>query len=458
MVRGNWQKRVERTEARRVANKLQKENRRAKRLSSKSDDKSQRATCYRILCDWLDDTELFPPDGNGDDSNGEDFEQYNLVIDVWTDARPKNRQEYLPSINAPSNNDDDFEEDECRGVKGRSKGKSKAPKKTKGKKKAHPNSRQKEEEEHVGRSRKESRSNSRSIKDDDKLCAKEFFFGKEKCPGWKVLQQRQKGGKRSNQDESAGCSLRHYHQFPKVKSKIRQSPPLTLAQVVNGKYQLHPNNNEGSKYPVSLPVKVKEATLKNAFSAVFGTDEDAENSADSSMKGKSCIGNVYHTRVFVSDDAEKNQDDDIDENDDKSHQHSAVVVALEQLFDREKLSQTSLIYLTIQGVLVYDLNRGGLVISGAEEDFLETGEELNVEAFLKYNTVDAVQSSEPSYIHEELNHHVLYDILSYLPDEAAAVLPQGMLGVTCSHSLLKALNIDLTLLLIFYFSMQIMEE
>ena len=49
-----------------------------------------------------------------------------------------------------------------------------------------------------------------------------------------------------------------------------------------------------------------------------------------------------------------------------------------------------------------------------------------MDAFLQYNAVDTVQSTGPSHIHEELNHHVLYDILSFLPDEAAAVLPQGM--------------------------------
>lgn len=438
MVRGNWQKRVERTEARRVANKLQKERRRAKRLSSNNDDKSQRATWYRLLSEWLDDTDFFPPpdDPGIDDSDEGGGGQYSLVVDIWTDARPKNREEYLPSNNLPSlggNSDDDFEEDDNgRGGKGsRSKPKNKDRggfKKNKGKKKAHPNTKQKNEEEDVVRTRRESRSNSMSVKDDtDKLCAKEFFFGKEKCPAGKLLQQRQKGGKRGNYDASAGCSLQHYHQFPKVKSKIRQSPPLTLAQVINGKYQPHPNNINESKRPTALPLKVREASLQYAYDAMVGTDDNGEDSAASLIEANMSIESIYHTRIYVSNNASKEQEAD-EGNDDGagSDQRSAVVDALEQLLEREKLSQASLIYLTIQGVLVYDLNRGGLVFSETEEDFLISGEDIDVDAFLQYNAVDTVQSTEPSYIHEHLNHHILYDILSYLPDEASVVLPQGM--------------------------------
>ena len=435
-MRGNWQRRVERTEARRVANKLQKEQRRAKRhLSSNNDDKAQRATWYRLLSEWLDDTDFFPSDDDpGDDSEKGGAGQYNLIVDIWTDARPKDRQEYLPTNLKSShgvNSDDDFEEEDGRGGKGRSKPKTKDRggfKKSKGKKKAHPNTKQKTEEEDVVRIRRESRSNSMSVKDDDKLCAKEFFFGKEKCPAGKQLQQRQKGGKRGNHDaNTAGCSLQHYHQFPKVKSKIRQSPPLTLVQVVNGKYQPHPNNNNDGKHPTALPLKVREACLQYAYDAMLGTDDNGEDAAGSSIEANMGIENIYHTRIYVTDDASKDQEDNEgDENDGRPDQRSAVVDALEQLLDREKLSQTSLVYLTIQGVLVYDLNRGGLVFSEAEEDFLVSGEDIDMDAFLQYNAVDTVQSTGPSHIHEELNHHVLYDILSFLPDEAAAVLPQGM--------------------------------
>jgi len=433
-MRGNWQRRVERTEARRVANKLQKEQRRAKRhLSSNNDDKAQRATWYRLLSEWLDDTDFFPSDDDpGDDSEKGGSGQYNLIVDIWTDARPKDRQEYLPTNLKSShgvNSDDDFEEEDGRGGKGRSKPKTKDRggfKKSKGKKKAHPNTKQKTEEEDVVRIRRESRSNSMSVKDDDKLCAKEFFFGKEKCPAGKQLQQRQKGGKRGNHDaNTAGCSLQHYHQFPKVKSKIRQSPPLTLVQVVNGKYQPHPNNNNDGKHPTALPLKVREACLQYAYDAMLGTDDNGEDAAGSSIEANMGIENIYHTRIYVTDDASKDQEDNEgDENDGRPDQRSAVVDALEQLLDREKLSQTSLVYLTIQGVLVYDLNRGGLVFSEAEEDFLVSGEDIDMDAFLQYNAVDTVQSTGPSHIHEEMNHHVLYDILSFLPDEAAAVLPQ----------------------------------
>lgn len=442
MVRGNWQKRVERTEARRAANKAQKEQRRAKRLSSQNDDKAQRAIWFRLLSEWLDDTDFFPPPDPGNESE----QKYSLVVDLWTDARPKTRQEYLPvssssySSSHDINSDDDyFEEDDGRNNKSsRSKHKVKDRggfKKTKGKKKAHhPNSKRKTDEEDVVKKMENQRSNSIHVTD-ERLCAKEFFYGQEKCPAGKILlQQRSKGSKRGNEtkhDTSSACSLSHYHQFPKVKGK-QNSPPLTLAQVVNGKYQSHPNNCDAK--PLSaLPLKVREATLKYAFNAMFGIDEDVGD--DDGVVGISepimSIEGIYHTRIIVTGTSnDRETDNDSDDNDEKPDQRSVVLEELEKVLDQEKISQTSLIYLTIQGVLVYDLHRGGLVFSETEEDFLVAGEPIDVDKFLEYNAVDVIQPSGPSHIHEQLTHHVLDDILSYLPDEAVAVLPQGMC-VTC---------------------------
>ena len=435
MVRGNWQKRVERTEARRAANKAQKEQRRAKRLSSQNDDKAQRSIWFRLLSEWLDDTDFFPPpDDPGNDQN------YSLVVDLWTDSRPKNRQEYLPVSSSNSSthdihSDDDFvEDDDGRNSKSnRSKHKAKDRggfKKTKGKK-THPNTKRKTDEEDVVKKREKQRSNSIHVKD-ERFCAKEFFFGQEKCPAGKILlQQRSKGSKRGNDikfhDTSSACSLNHYHQFPKVKGK-QNSSPLTLAQVVNGKYQSHPNNCD-AKPLAALPLKVREATLNYAFNAMYGIDEDVDD--DDGVMGTSetsvSIEGIYHTRIFVTGTSNAHEtDNDSDDNDEKPDQRSVVLEELEKVLEQEKISQTSLIYLTIQGVLVYDLHRGGLVFSETEEDFLVAGEPIDVDKFLEYNAVDVIQPSGPSHIHEQLTHHVLDDILSYLPDEAVAVLPQGM--------------------------------
>jgi hypothetical protein len=419
MVRGNWQKRVERTEARRAANKAQKEQRRAKRLSSQKDDKAQRAIWFRLLSEWLDDTDFFPPPDPGND------QKYSLVVDLWTDSRPKNRQEYLPvSSSSNSSSTHDINSDD---ESNRSKHKAKDRggfKKTKGKKKAHPNTKRKTDEEDVPKKR----SNSIHVKD-ERFCAKEFFFGQEKCPAGKILlQQRSKGSKRGNDikhhDTSSACSLNHYHQFPKVKGK-QNSPPLTLAQVVNGKYQSHPNNND-AKPLAALPLKVREATLQYAFNAMLGIDEDVGD--DDGVMGTSetsvSIEGIYHTRILVT--GTSNAHNGSDDNDEKPDQRSVVLKELEKVLDQEKMPQTSLIYLTIQGILVYDLHRGGLIFSETEEDYLVSGEPIDVDKFLEYNAVDVIQPSGPSHIHEQLTHHVLDDILSYLPDEAVAILPQGM--------------------------------
>lgn len=426
MVRGNWQKRVERTEARRAAAKAQRAKQK-QRLSfrSNNDDKALRASWYRLLSEWLDDTDFFPPDpGDGDDSE-ECVEQFRLVVDVWTDARPKNRLEYIPPSSCLSshdndvNSDDDYiEDDDGQGKSNRSKPKIKDRggfKKTKGRK-SHPNTKRKTEEEDFVK--RETRSNSIVSIRDERLCAKEFFFGQERCPAGKfLLQQRQKGAKRGGDNKSeTNCNLRHYHQFPSVKTKQEHSPPLTLAQVVNEKYQ-HCHKCDDKK---PLPLKVRDATLQYAFNAIIGTDDDLDG-VDLSEANVG-IESMYHTRINVARNADNEEGDD---SDDKPEQRNVVLVALEQFLDREKMPHTSLIYLSIQGVLVYDLHRGGLIFSEAEEDFLVSGEDIDVDAFLQHHAVD-IQSKEPSHIHEQLTHHVLDDILSYLPDEAVAVLPQGM--------------------------------
>mmetsp|Transcript_764 Transcript_764/g.1612 ORF Transcript_764/g.1612 Transcript_764/m.1612 type:complete len:1067 (-) Transcript_764:95-3295(-) len=450
MVRGNWQRRVEITEARKTAAKLQKEHRRNKRNSSSGGDGDCKAS-YRRLEEWLDEK----GDGIGvlcDDDDGAALEEVRsdncITVDIWTDARPENRPEYLPNSLDDGANCDDGDDEDGRTSKGKPKGKQNEKnrggfKKNKGK--SHPNAKNKSLQENESVSRERSGSTSHHNLKDDRLCGQEFFFGKDTCMGNQQLkqQQRQKGGRRGRSDsfggDDVGCSLQHYHQLPKVKRKQKgtsQSAPMTLGQVLNGKFLPHHIQHSGgdqSKPTVSLPTRVRDATLKSSFDAAI---DDADSA--------SCIDMIYHSRFFVDNkaessdnshsdvrDLEKNDHDEQDGDDSSNDEHdngnttqkSEVHVTLQQILDREKLPPTSVVYLSIQGVLIYDRHREGLVISSKEERFLLFGDAIDVSADENLDEADEDQK-EPMHIHEQLTSHLLDEILSYAGDEATAVLPR----------------------------------
>ncbi|KAL7536564.1 hypothetical protein ACHAWF_005497 [Thalassiosira exigua] len=452
MVRGNWQRRVERTEARRTAAKLQKEHRRNKRHSSSGGaDGGDHKASYRRLEEWLDDK----GDGIGvsfDDGGGGAFAaedtwdrgadsraKSRITVDVWTDARPANRPEYLPALGDGDDFDDD--DDAGRGSKSRSKGKQKerfkgSSKKSKGKAHPHPNAKNKsgqENHDEVGRER--SGSMSRHNPNDDRLCAQEFFFGKETCGGMQHFKQlqRQKGGRRGRSDSFGAadenqCSLQHYHQVPKIKGNRKaagQSPPMTLGQVLNEKsppHHLLHCRDDGIKPAVSLPNRLRESILKSAF-----------NSATNGSNGTTCIDMIFHSRFFVDNFFEDgniiNSDNDEDGSVGSNSDHSSGRIKRSKIHDsllavlhKELLSTSSLVYLTIQGVLIYDRNRGGIVCSGNEEGFLLFAGPID--DIVAVNDDADNDHSEPLHIHEELTHHLLDEILSYCGDETAATLPQ----------------------------------
>ncbi|KAL3767372.1 hypothetical protein ACHAW5_003799 [Stephanodiscus triporus] len=91
---------------------------------------------------------------------------------------------------------------------------------------------------------------------------------------------------------------------------------------------------------------------------------------------------------------------------------------------------TSVVYLAIDGILIYDRNRGGLVVTENQERFLLFGDPIPDVAFGGNNPRlghddDGLGANEGSTrIHERLTHHVLEHILSYSDDACAAVLPQ----------------------------------
>ncbi|KAL9180560.1 hypothetical protein ACHAXT_011013 [Thalassiosira profunda] len=449
MVRGNWQRRVERTEAARAERKLQKELRRTKRTESAGEGLDPKAS-YRQLEEWLDDK----GDGIGvsreDGLGGREAVTHDagadgacassrIAVDVWVDARPKNRPEYLPIADDPY--EDDFDDEGGR-KKGKSKGKHKEQKDRGGfkkKGKAHPNAKNKSTDEGAGRERSGSINRNAKVKD-QRLCGQEFFFGKEKCKGTLQLKQQKGGRKRSGSiggEGDIGCTLQHYHQLPKVKGKGKGVPhtqPMTLCAVLNEKLAPHHvQHGEGSRPVASLPNKVREAALKSAYDAAVDANAGS-------------LDMLYHTRLFVenkvavdSGDEDSGSDDSVSsyEQNDGSEgdgedsrgggqrtssrdKKSAVLEGLERMLENEKLDSTSLVYLAIQGVVIYDRYRGGPVSTDSEERFLLFGNEIE-DAIPE--AVDA-GGDQPMKIHEQLGHHLLDEILSYCDDESTGILPQ----------------------------------
>ncbi|KAL3806988.1 hypothetical protein ACHAXA_007621 [Cyclostephanos tholiformis] len=101
---------------------------------------------------------------------------------------------------------------------------------------------------------------------------------------------------------------------------------------------------------------------------------------------------------------------------------------------------TSIVYLTIRGVLIYDRNRGGLVVTEQQERFLLFGDPIEDVVMSSStggnnNRAKRLCEDDDDYdysamerstqrIHERLTHHVLDEILSYSDVACVAVLPQ----------------------------------
>ena len=452
-MRGNWQRRVERTEARRKAEKLRKEQRRSKRNSGAGGgDISDYKASYGRLEEWLNETGDHIGVAAWDDNIESGAAKVTsgsscITIDFWTDARPQNRPEYLPSpLDDGINHGDDFDDEDDRNKKGRSKGKQQKEKhrggfkKSKGK--AHPNAKNKsgQEVESVGGGRNRSGSTSQNHQQtkDERLCGQEFFFGKDKCKG--SLQKQKGGRKRSDSfagrkrsdsfagEFDSGCAFQHYHQIPKVKRGHPSTQPMTLAQVLSEKFQPHHiHTGSDDKRPLSsLPAQSRDHVLKSSFDAAV---KDANDT--------SCLSMIYHSRYSVEnkaetkaendDDSSNGSDSDVsasgsdDQSKDDNQTTSNINKSLREILDKENLPATSLIYLTIQGVLVYDRNRGGLIFSEKEERFLLFGDAIE---YSPDDDVENEEDGEPLHIHEQLNHHLLDEILSYCDDESSSTLPQ----------------------------------
>jgi hypothetical protein len=333
----------------------------------------------------------------------------------------------------------------------------------------------------------------------NKLCAREFFFGKEKCKGAQqfVVAGKKSGGGGGRKGRSSsvgaeddtnnisntidgvgsgsgivGCCWRHYHQLPKNKSRTvmppalpTPMPPMTLAQVLNEKFrtpQLHNprdcNDDDDGKIDdskdsittnikptVSLPVSVRDRTLKSSFEAASITEEDGTSASTTAY-----IDMLYHTRFFVdnatpSSVVNSDGDDDVEKGDashssnddiDKSLPMSSTIhESLQRILKEYNIpSLTSVVYLTIQGVLIFDRYRGGLVVTEKGERFLLYGEAITVDSsleeskkkkyYLSLNENDECIDESSIPIYERLTHTLLDEILAFSDDECVGILPR----------------------------------
>ena len=172
-------------------------------------------------------------------------------------------------------------------------------------------------------------------------------------------------------------------------------------------------------------MRAREASLTSAFSAAV---QDANDDAP-------CIDMMYHSRISIENTTvgDFNNDNSSDSDDDgsisgSSDEHKSIPIskihtALRSTLEEGKVPNISLVYLTIQGVLIYDRYRGGLTFTENEERYLLFGDAIVDDVSDANLDIDEGQR-EPMRLHEQLTHNLLDEILSYCDDEAAAILPQ----------------------------------
>ena len=466
MVQGNWERRIELTNARRAAAKLEKANRRQQQQQRQVRPRSNSTTIVDTntiersvlrLEEWL---VRFGQVWNGDDNNAND----GFVVDVWTDICPMSRrieyEQYVDNYNNFVNgeNDDDIvvenhdddgnKHDDVRGGVARFT--------RKGKGKAHPNtksSRMKQQQQQQQQQQDVS---------NNKLCANEFFFGN--CESVRQSQQLVSGRRKSRGDSITDddqhekcCSHLHYQYLPKVKKdsgkknmQQQKYNVMSLSQVLGG--------GEVSKqlYNKSVLQSAFDASTIIVPSIVDGghAGGDTQTSSpsfpyinmvhhkrlvlDDGASGMTHHKQIVDDKVFVDNDNEKydevKDDDDEDNNDDddddvKGSSSSKFLTAVQQILNGENLSLPSIAYLVIDGILVYDRNRDdGLIVTKEQEQYLLFGEPKIVDGFAALS-MDNLKCPPPVSednnhldIHEQLTHNILDEILSYSDDTCVATL------------------------------------
>lgn len=442
MVQGNWERRIELSNARRAAAKLEKANRRQQQLRPRSNSitKVDTTTIERSalrLEEWL---VRFGQVRNGVDNGNSDNEGF--VVDIWTDVCPLSRRvEYYGENNDIIDDADDGNKHDIGGAK--------FTKKSKGTR--HPNAKCRM----IQQQQQEVSTNNTNFyidKVSDKLCANEFFFGN--CESIRQSQQQVKqrqprGGRRKSRGDSIAeddginftgekcCTYMHYQHLPKVKTKgsnknMQQQKynVMTLSQVVG--------EGEVSK---RLYNKSILQTSFDASAIIVPSVVDGDHASPSSFP---YINMVHHTRLVVDDGASGkthheqidndkvkfNDDDDKDEEDDDDYENissSKLLTALKQILHEESLSLPSIVYLVIDGILVYDRNRNdGLIVTN--EQYLLFGEPMVVDDFAAFSMdnlkcpAHVSEDNDNLDIHEQLTHNIFDEILSYSDDTCVVTL------------------------------------
>jgi len=238
----------------------------------------------------------------------------------------------------------------------------------------------------------------------------------------------------------------------------------------------------GRRPAASLPRGIREATLQSSFDArtsltpatmMTAVDDDETADNDDGASPPPCMEMIYHTRFVVggtmvahaatsdgsgktgedaviddsdddavgggvggSEDGRLNGNDDDDDDDcgvdARKGGGGELHDALRRVLDERDLPATSIVYLAIRGVLIYDRNRGGLVVTDEQKRFLLFGDPVDDDVVVVVPGGDnnahlgaGCGANDGSVrIHERLTHHVLDEILSYSDDACAAVLPR----------------------------------
>ena len=324
MVRGNWQKRVERAETRRQNAKQQKQSR-------------QNRSNYKQYV--LND--LFPF-----------LDKYNgsMTLQIWTDTCPPMYQDYYRDL---SNSHNHYNDDTA-ATKTTNK-RNFVPKKQR-KKKAHPRSNFKQ-----SHPKGEALNDEMTINaDDDKadssafLCQKHFFTNKcndypSSCPYVHFISK-------TNKDQHTAKSLA---QVLLGKDDKKQDSPLSFN-----------HNNEQRKHESSLvQLQKSQEIIENDFMEMVYAHETIKISLDNNS----------------SDDIKPSQE-------------------LGQILAQNSCPMATLVYVVRNGSLIFDRNRGGLLI----ENDRDTSD------FTQFNSTVTVNTSATNQI-TTLNDNENHESILHLP-------------------------------------------
>jgi hypothetical protein len=125
----------------------------------------------------------------------------------------------------------------------------------------------------------------------------------------------------------------------------------------------------------------------------------------------------YSSHILVnSDDKDDDDDDNGEEGDEKGNKETAISDALNEALAGKGLGITSIVYAALDGVLIFDRNRNGVILS--DEDFLVAAVGGKASGF-RHGGSEGDGTFDP-----DLPGQVLEYILTFLPDSAVSTASQ----------------------------------